>query len=198
MRLILVRHGETDSNVNRLLDTGHPGAPLNERGLAQAVAVVERLAGEPVEAVFSSDLVRARQTAAPLAERLGLPVTPLAAFREIYAGDDDMSEDWQPYIDVFSQWFTDPTAKLANGESWLEFEQRWDAGVRAIEQTGVDCAVVVSHGAALRVWVPYAAANLDTGAAAAWPLHNTGIIVLDGSVAQGWHVVEWSDVTLPA
>lgn len=198
MRLILVRHGETASNVERLLDTGHPGAPLNDRGLDQAAAVVERLAGEPVEAVFSSDLVRAHQTATPLAEKLGLQVTPLAAFREIFAGDDDMSEDWQPYVDVLTAWFTDPTAKLANGESWLEFEQRWDSGVQAVEDTGVDCAVVVSHGAALRVWVPYAATNLDTGAAASWPLHNTGIIVLDGSVAEGWQVVEWSDVTLPA
>jgi len=56
VRLILIRHGQTQSNVDHLLDTGHPGAPLTEEGLEQAATLVDRLASEPIEAVYSSDL----------------------------------------------------------------------------------------------------------------------------------------------
>lgn len=74
MRLILIRHCETQSNVDHLLDTAFPGAPLTDQGHAQAATLPERLAGEPIEAVFASTLTRAQQTAAPLAEALGLEV----------------------------------------------------------------------------------------------------------------------------
>ena len=57
MRLYLVRHGRTPSNVARLLDTAVPGADLDAVGLAQADTLVERLAGHRVDAVYASDLV---------------------------------------------------------------------------------------------------------------------------------------------
>ena len=72
MHLLLVRHGRTAANVDLLLDTAHPGSPLDAQGQAQAGALVDRLAGEPIEAIFSSDHTRARQTAAPLAAARGL------------------------------------------------------------------------------------------------------------------------------
>ena len=67
MRLLLIRHGQTQSNVNRELDTAFPGAPLNEAGLAQAEALVEALAHERIDALYCSTLTRAQQTAAPQA-----------------------------------------------------------------------------------------------------------------------------------
>lgn len=196
MRLILVRHGQTDSNTRFLLDTGHPGAPLNEHGLSQAAALVQTLADEPIEAVYSSDLTRAMQTAAPLAEKLGLTAVALQGFREIFAGDDDMAADWSEYVAVLNQWGDDPHARRPGGESAVEFLARWDEALAHVEEQGHACAVVVSHGAALRVWVPFIASNLTAGAASQWPLHNTAIIVLDGSRADGWQVRSWTDVDL--
>ncbi len=63
MRLLLVRHGETPSNVHHLLDTAVPGPALTELGEAQAAALPEALAGEVIEAVYASPLLRARLTA---------------------------------------------------------------------------------------------------------------------------------------
>jgi broad specificity phosphatase PhoE len=73
-RLVLARHGETSSNVAHRLDSRPPGAPLTERGHAQAAALAEVFAGQPVVAVLSSVAVRAQQTAAPVAAALGLEV----------------------------------------------------------------------------------------------------------------------------
>ena len=71
MRLILVRHGQTSANVNRALDTAEPGAPLTRLGHDQARLVAEALVGEGVSGIFTSHLMRTRQTARPLAQRLG-------------------------------------------------------------------------------------------------------------------------------
>jgi probable phosphoglycerate mutase len=80
-RICLVRHGETDWNVERRLQ-GHQDVPLNANGLAQARALAKALADAQFHAIYSSDLARASATAERVAERLGLAVIQLAAARE--------------------------------------------------------------------------------------------------------------------
>ena len=71
--LLLVRHGETDWNAEGRLQ-GHTDRPLNEYGRRQARGLADELAGEELDAIYSSDLARARETAEIVGERLGLPV----------------------------------------------------------------------------------------------------------------------------
>lgn len=80
-RICLVRHGETDWNVERRLQ-GHEDMPLNATGRAQALALGQALAGGRFDAIYSSDLVRALDTAKAVAAQTGVLVTPLAAIRE--------------------------------------------------------------------------------------------------------------------
>src|ERR1043165_1699700 len=65
---------------------GHTATPLSSRGLRQAQATAEALASEPLSAIYSSDLARAMQTAAPLAKLIGLRVEASEAFRERSVG----------------------------------------------------------------------------------------------------------------
>jgi probable phosphoglycerate mutase len=67
---IVLRHGETAWNAEHRIQ-GHLDSPLNEEGLAQALLLGERLAHEPLDAFYSSDLGRAVQTAQPIADRTG-------------------------------------------------------------------------------------------------------------------------------
>ena len=71
--LLLVRHGETDWNAEGRLQ-GQTDRPLNDFGRRQAQQLAEQLGGEEFEAIYSSDLARARETAEIIGRRLGLPV----------------------------------------------------------------------------------------------------------------------------
>ena len=108
--LLLVRHGETDWN-REFRFQGHADPPLNETGREQARTLADELAGEPIDAIYTSDLARARETAEILAARLGKDVVPLRELREIDVGE------WQ-------------------GLTWPEIEERHPAGVEAWRERG--------------------------------------------------------------
>ena len=132
MRLLLIRHGRTASNIEHLLDTAAPGAPLDGVGLAQAEALADRLATEPIDAIYASDLVRSQQTAAPIAARRSLDVTVREGVREIQAGDDEMSADWVRYLTTIMSWREDIDARIPGGESGREVLARVATQVRII------------------------------------------------------------------
>lgn len=89
-RILLVRHGESTPFVEGspfdLVD-GHADPPLFSVGEAQAERVADRLAGQPVAAIYVTTLQRTRQTAAPLAARLGLVPVVEPDLREIHLGE---------------------------------------------------------------------------------------------------------------
>lgn len=84
-RVLLIRHGQSEGNAAGRFG-GHTATPLSERGHAQAEATARALLSEKVSAIYSSDLRRAVETAAPLARLTGLEVQLTAAFRERSVG----------------------------------------------------------------------------------------------------------------
>lgn len=147
MRLIIVRHGETDRN--RLgLDTGHAVIPLNAVGRCQASQVAERLATEKIDVIYSSDLLRAKETANIIAAR-----HPQAKFiltpdlRERNFGEftghkiSEREEIEKTAAEGFRNW------RPQGGESIRDLKERagrWYANLRACD---ADKAIlVVGHG----------------------------------------------------
>ena len=84
-RLCIVRHGETDWNVEKRIQ-GHTDVPLNATGRAQALAMAYNAAHHRFDAIYSSDLVRASETARYIAEREDEPVRLLRDLRERHFG----------------------------------------------------------------------------------------------------------------
>ena len=83
--VILIRHGETDWNVQGRFQ-GQIDVPLNPFGERQAARMAERLVHEQVDVLYCSDLLRTRQTAAPAERMLRLAAAPDAALREQHFG----------------------------------------------------------------------------------------------------------------
>ena len=190
MRLILIRHGQTQSNVDHLLDTAYPGAPLTDEGHKQARALPAAIAHEDIDALFASTLTRAQETAAPLAEARGLVMTVIDGVQEIAAGVEEMSRNWEPYVTELASWSVDNLdSKLEGGESAREFITRFDAAIASIEEQGHERVAVVSHGAALRVWAVSRDPEFPTYHARA--LRNTEWIVMNGTTDGGWRIESW-------
>jgi broad specificity phosphatase PhoE len=84
-KLYLVRHGQSAGNAEGRFG-GHSATPLSELGLQQAEMAAKTLAKEKIDAIYTSDLHRAVQTAEPLARLLDLPIVKTSAFRERHVG----------------------------------------------------------------------------------------------------------------
>lgn len=196
MRLLLIRHGLTSSNVGHNLDTAVPGADLNDHGRRQAAALPAALADEHIDAIYASTLVRSQQTAAPLAHALGLPMQVRDGIREISAGDLEMRSDdesIEQYVAVVFGWAQDLDARLPGGESGREVMARFDAVVQEAVDSGAGTVVFVSHGAMIRVWVGLRSTNADSGFTLRNWLMNTGMVVVEGSPLEGWTVQQWRE-----
>jgi broad specificity phosphatase PhoE len=136
--LLLVRHGETDWNAEGRLQ-GHTDRPLNEHGRRQATRLAEELADERIDAVYASDLARARETAEIVAARLGLPVVVDSDLREknwgSWEGLTSSERDGIEYV----------------GESTEEHRARTLDAVRRIAGRHPGQRIlVVTHGGSLR------------------------------------------------
>lgn len=136
--LLLVRHGETDWNAEGRLQ-GHTDRPLNETGRRQARQLAERLAGERIDAIYASDLGRAKETAEIVGERLGLTVVIDTDLREKNWGNwEGLTGDERVHVEF-------------EGESTEEHRTRIVRAVKRIAERHPDQRiVVVTHGGSLR------------------------------------------------
>ena len=147
--ILLARHGETDWNVQRRVQ-GHSDTPLNDTGRVQARALAEELAGEPIDAVFSSDLMRAHETARIVAEPRGLDVTAIRDLREKHFGTWEGLTDQEIHV-RFPGTEDRSWRDWGDGETREEMAERVLAALRRIADTHPDARVlVVSHGGPLR------------------------------------------------
>ncbi|OON77315.1 histidine phosphatase family protein [Streptomyces tsukubensis] len=196
MRLLLVRHGQTPSNVSHSLDTAAPGPRLTGLGEKQAAALPAALAAEDIGVLYASPLIRTQLTAAPLATERGLEVRVRPGIAELTAGDLEMRSDKEAaaqYLRVAFAWSAGDTAlRMPGGESGEEALARYDEVVSEAAATGAGTAVLVSHGAAIRMWTAARAANVTVEFAMAHALDNTGVVVLEGAPGSGWHALTWA------
>lgn len=156
MRLLLVRHGVTTYNTDARY-TGQADVPLSRLGMLQAEAVAQRLASEPIDAIVSSDLQRARVTAEAIARHHDLPVWEDSDLRETSLGI------WEgfTYADVqarepelVNRWRTNPTIAPPRGETLMQVRDR---AARALERwrTSYPAGTVLwsTHGGFLGVLI---------------------------------------------
>jgi len=188
--LLLVRHGQTDWNLAHRWQ-GHIDIPLNETGRRQARLLAQRLETLPINAIYSSDLIRASETAKIIAEPLDiLPVTD-PDLRERNGGKfqsltfDELQEQ---YPEIWRKVRLE-NATPPDGESLFEVAGRITAAYEAIvrRHTG-QLVVMVSHGGALNLLIA-AIVGLPLGTSASISLRgNTGLSIVEIGDNGAWLV----------
>ena len=196
MRLLLIRHGQTPANVRGELDSTAPGPRLTPLGERQADEIPGAFENDPIDSIAASVLIRTQLTAQPLARTRGIDVDVYPGLHEVEAGDLEKRTDRDAVVQYLETSFGWAAGRLdlriPGGPDGHEFFERYDRDIARISATGVENAVVFSHGAAIRVWAGRRATNVDHSFAADHPLDNTGIVELSGSPDDGWLVLSWA------
>lgn len=155
MRLIFVRHGETPWNVT-LQYQGQGNVPLNERGQEQARRAAERLRRFEVAALYSSDIVRAWQTAEIVGAALGRTPVAMPELREIDVGQWEghtPEELYRRFPDHMAEYKRDPARTVRiGGESYAQLQARALVALNYLQETHQqgETIVAVSHGGTIR------------------------------------------------
>lgn len=204
-RLILIRHGQTEANVARRLDTRLPGARLTEHGETQAHTLGTSLAAAP-KALISSEALRARQTAGFVERASGIVLEVREGIHEAQAGDlEDRSDrvSHETYARVFHSWHAGELgARVPGGESGAEVLDRYLPVVDALRGRYLDGSdetgdvLVVSHGAAIRLVAAYLS-GLSGRFTADTHLDNTQTVELAPTAGGGWECVRWGALVPP-
>jgi len=153
--LVLARHGQTNDNIEPIRAQGFSDTPLNETGLRQAHELADHVAGLRFASLWCSDLIRARETAGIVGERLGLSPSVDSRLRE---GDRGVWEG-KLFVDIrredpggYDAWMrAGADFRFPGGESLQEHSDRVFACLEEIHGTGPLPALVVCHRGSIRV-----------------------------------------------
>lgn len=194
-RVCFIRHGETDWNVEKRIQ-GHTDISLNETGRAQALAMAFNAAHQRFQAIYSSDLKRAHETAQLLAQREDQEVRLLPQFRERHYGlfqgitaDEGAVRHPQAYAHYVAR---DLDYDFETGEPLRLFADRVADGIDwLVRHHSGQTIAVVSHSGVLDVIYRRATGR---------PLHTPRDFVIPNCAlnwfhfdGQGWHLEAWAD-----
>jgi broad specificity phosphatase PhoE len=188
-RLILIRHGETDWNVEGRYQ-GQADPPLNQQGLAQARQLTQELRSASLDVLYSSPLRRALKTARTLAKALDIPLHTDPRLMEIHQGE------WQTllhteiaarYPEIFHRWQTEPwTVTIPGGENIAQVQERVYAAVDEIlARHEGQCIGMVAHRLPIAL-LKIRYQGLDPGVVRTLELPNTYWEEIQIEAAEDW------------
>ena len=203
LEILLIRHGETAWNAERRLQ-GHLDIGLNEAGLRQAAALGRALRDTPLDAIWSSDLQRAGQTAAAIAAPRGMPVQRDAGLRERCFGVFEgllYADLASLHPQAYRAWQARELdarypAGVYRAETLREFSQRsldTIARLAAASRGPLRRVAMVTHGGVLEC-AYRAATGTSLSLQRDFAILNASVNRLRWSVDDGLEIVDWADV----
>jgi broad specificity phosphatase PhoE len=194
--LTFIRHAQSEANASGVIATAVPGPGLSPEGRAQAQQLAH--ARHDFDAVYASTMVRAQQTAAPLAAELGKQVEVLPGLQEIDAGwyegkPESMASS--TYLVAPADWLHgDLQDRIPGSVSGKEFNEHFTAAVNKIYNSGHSKPVVFSHLYSIMYWTLMNAKNARDSLATSHPLPTIGRVVITGNPITGWTLVDWDGI----
>jgi broad specificity phosphatase PhoE len=195
--LTFVRNAQSQSNANGVIDTDAPGPSLTPDGKGQAQQLVNQVSRN-IDAIYSSPMAEAQQTAAPLASELGKQVEVLDGLQSLNAGwyngkPETMASS--TYMVAPVDWINgDAQDSIPGSISGKQFNNQFSGAVRKVYDSGHTKPVVFSQGTAIMVWTLMNAKNVKDSLLTSHPLPNAGRVVVTGNPMTGWTLVEWDGI----
>ncbi|WP_454792385.1 histidine phosphatase family protein [Mycolicibacterium lutetiense] len=209
MRVTFVRHAQSEGNASGLIDTKTPGPVLTPLGQQQAQAVADKLGDNNYDAIYASQMVRTQLTAAPMSQRLGLPIQVLPGLQEIEAGVFEGTPEanaaggyglypiaWALPGVIPQIPFDKSTYMPGTNVNGYVFDERVRGALQTMYDNGDRNAVVFSHGGTIMFWTLMNVNNLTVmeklQLLQTAQLSNTDYVVIEGNNEDGWTLVNWN------
>ncbi len=194
--IYLVRHGENPANLTRQFSYRRVDYPLTEKGVLQARQTAAYLRGIGLDALYSSPLKRAAQTAAIVGEALGLPVTEVEALREMNVGrledEPPTEENWALHDRIVEQWRAgEHEVAFPGGEDYVTLLARMRVALeRALAGREGQRVALVGHGGIYTLTLKDICRNVAGDDPAYWHSHNCSITEIHMEMVGGTWVGE--------
>jgi len=193
-----IRNAQSQANADGIIDTEIPGPGLTADGKGQAQQLVHQAGHNKFDAIYSSEMAEAQQTAGPLASELGKQVEVLNGLQSINAGwfngkPETMANS--TYMLAPANWINgDVQNSIPGSVSGKQFNDQFTGAIQKIYNSGHSNPVVFSQGAAIMVWTLMNARNTKDSLLTSHPLPNAGHVVITGNPAQGWTLTDWDGI----
>jgi broad specificity phosphatase PhoE len=198
MQIYFVRHGESEANTRHVISNRESSFRLTPKGRQQAEALVEKLRDIPFRAIFSSPVLRARETSEILSAGIGIPYQVTEALREYDCGileEKGDEESWRSHRRYFEDWILrkNYTSKPDEGECFLDIENRFVPFIDELVSAnthGDRHILLIGHGGLFLLMLPLVLNNIDHSFAAAHGIGNVESVLAEygtrGLVCMQW------------
>ena len=203
MKLYFVRHGESEANTLRVISNRESQYGLTTLGKQQALTLADRLKDIPITAIFSSPILRARETSEILSQSFNLPYQITEALREYDCGILEEKSDeasWKLHGEIAADWTlnNNHARKPEGGENYLEIKKRFLPFIESFTQNGLhaeDRILLVSHGGLLQLMLPEILTDIDYAFVRSHGIRHTQCIIVEQTPA-GLLCLQWGNVKL--
>jgi broad specificity phosphatase PhoE len=198
MRIYFIRHGESEANIRHVISNRESSFHLTPKGRRQAEALAEKLRDIPLSAIFSSPVLRARETAEILSTDLGVAYQVTEALREYDCGileEKSDEESWRYHRQYFEDWIIrkNYTSKPDEGECFLDIQNRFVPFIDELVSAnshGDRHILLIGHGGLFLLMLPLVLNNIDHSFATACGIGNVEYVLAEygtrGLVCMQW------------
>ena len=197
MHLYFVRHGESEANVQHVISNRESPFGLTELGREQAQALAEKLSDIPIAAIFSSPVLRAKETADIVSRSFYLPYQVTEALREYdcgYLEGRSDEESWEQHRKYYEDWTVhhNYSSKPTAGESFIDIQNRFLPFIESLKRTKPGHALLIGHGGLFHLTLPLILTNIDSAFVRAHALGHTEVVIAD-LCDDGFKCLQWGD-----
>jgi probable phosphoglycerate mutase len=202
MKLYFVRHGESEANTRHVISNRESTFHLTSKGMQQAEGLAGKIKDIFFSALFSSPVLRARETAEILSVTLGLPSQVTEALREYDCGileEKSDEESWGYHNQYYQDWVQrgQYSNKPEGGECFLDIQNRFVPFIESLTREQDDKNILlVGHGGLFTLMLPLVLANIDHAFSTSHGMGNAEY-VLAGQGPSGLVCLQWGDMNVP-
>jgi probable phosphoglycerate mutase len=198
MKLYFVRHGESEANTQHVISNRESPFRLTPLGKQQVITLAEKLKNIPFSAIFSSPVLRARETADILSESFHLPYQVTEALREYDCGileEKSDAESWKLHREIAEDWTLNHNyqRRPEAGECFLDIQNRFLPLIESLKHRKEDHILLIGHGGLFQLMLPLVLRNIDHDFVRSHGIGHTACVIAELS-CDGLICRQWGDI----